>query len=125
MKNEELKILVVEPKKKPYEKRIPNTLEDLQQEVGGRIEPVYLPTDEDICILCNEESITLHLPPNRAIYDDNGSIATILFGPFIVVSATGETFSSLTDEQLKKYEEYFHSPELFLPVGSKIYVIRI
>ena len=37
-----MRILKVEPGKQAYEKEIDNTLESLQEEVGGLIQPIYM-----------------------------------------------------------------------------------
>ena len=47
-----MKVLVVEPHKKPYEKDVEHTLESLQGIVGGLIEPIYF---DDSAIIVNEE----------------------------------------------------------------------
>ena len=47
-----IRVLVVEPGEKPYEKEIRNTLEELQKWVDGYIEVVY-PFDDQVCIICN------------------------------------------------------------------------
>ena len=48
-----MKVLVIEPHKKPYEKDVDHTLESLQGIVGGLIEPIYL---DDAAIIVNEET---------------------------------------------------------------------
>lgn len=47
-------ILVVEPGKHPCEKEIPNTLEAMQEVVGGYIETVY--PFPDAVLVCDEEA---------------------------------------------------------------------
>ncbi len=46
-----MKILKVEPGKTPYEKEIEDTLENIQSEVGGCFEPVYL--GDGVILCCN------------------------------------------------------------------------
>jgi hypothetical protein len=48
-----MKVLVIEPHKKPYAKEVEHTLENLQRKVGGLIEPIYL--DGDCVMVCDEE----------------------------------------------------------------------
>ena len=50
-----MRVMVVEPEKKPYVKEIAGDLESLQKEVDGYIEAVY-PWDEPCAIVCDEES---------------------------------------------------------------------
>ena len=52
---EQMKILVVEPRKHPRVMEIPNTLGDKQAVVDGLIQPVEL--DDGAIIVCNEEGL--------------------------------------------------------------------
>ena len=80
-----IRVLVVEPKHKPYVAIIENTLEGLQEMVGGLIEEVGL--NETASIICNEEGKLLNFPANRRLGND------ILVGRFIVVGVDyGEQF---------------------------------
>jgi tRNA/tmRNA/rRNA uracil-C5-methylase (TrmA/RlmC/RlmD family) len=55
METEKMKLLVVEPLKKPYVKEIDSGLASLQHEVGGYIQAVY-PWAEMCAIVCDEEA---------------------------------------------------------------------
>ena len=50
-----MRILVVEPLKVPYEKKIRGDLKSMQAEVGGLIEAVYPFEDSELALLCNDE----------------------------------------------------------------------
>lgn len=98
-----LKCLYVKENSLPEEIMIPNTLSAKQEKIGGLIEYTYLPDDDEVVIICNEEGKINGMSPNR----DTGY--DIIFGPFLIV---GETFEdgedrSLSDEQIRKYKEYF------------------
>ena len=67
MDKDKLKILVVEPGKYPKTVTIDDTLEAMQQVVGGYIEE-YMPFEDEVAIICNEEGKLQGLPLNRAIY---------------------------------------------------------
>ena len=54
-----MKVLVIEPHKKPYTQEVEHTLENLQRIVGGLIEPIYL---DDVAIVVNEEGKINGLP---------------------------------------------------------------
>lgn len=95
-----MKILVVEPHKVPRVEEIPNTLEAMQEIVGGLIEPVYL-HDGDAVLVCNDEGKLIGLEGNRRV--DGQVIA----GTFFVCGDDGEDFCSLSDEQLEKYADRF------------------
>jgi len=102
-----MKILKVEPGKAPYEKEIDNTLENIQQEVGGGLfQPVYLGGRVILC--CNEEGKLNGMEPNRRVGDD------IICGPFFLVSEDSEgEFVSLSDKQMQLCKELFAEPEQF------------
>ena len=72
-----MKVLVIEPHKKPYEKDVDHTLESLQGIVGGLIEPIYL---DDAAIIVNEEGKINGLPFNRALRDESSAILDLMFG---------------------------------------------
>ena len=63
-KEPEITVLKVEPGKEPEEVTIPNTLEAMQEMVGGFIEIVYL---DDVCLVCNEEGKLMGLEGNRRV----------------------------------------------------------
>ena len=94
-----IRILVVEPDKEPYQKRIPHTLAEMQKIVGGLIEFVELEYNVDL--ICNEEGKIYNLPFNRAIPND------IIAGTFFIAGQyKGETIS-LSKKQIKKYKNLF------------------
>ena len=67
MNDSKIKVLLVEPEKYPKEIVIDDTLEAMQEVVGGDIEE-YMPFDDDVAIICNEEGKMRGLPLNRAVY---------------------------------------------------------
>ena len=56
-----------EPEKYPKVIEIDDSLESMQAVVGGSIEE-YMPFEDEIAIICNEEGKLIGLPLNRAIY---------------------------------------------------------
>ena len=98
-----LRCLYVKENSLPEEITIPNTLKAKQDKVEGLIEYTYLPDDDKVVIICNEEGKINGMGPNR----DTGY--DIVFGPFLIVGETSEDGEdrSLTDEQISKYKEYF------------------
>ena len=86
MSDNHLTILVVEPGKPPYPRQIPDTLQAMQEIVGGDIDATY-PYD----VVC---------------------------GTFFLAGLGGETFVSLTPEQLRKYESLY-SREMLFPLPKK------
>ena len=121
---EPITVLVVEPEKVPYVKEIYPGLKSLQNEVDGWIEAVY-PFEDPVAIICNEEGKMNGMPPNRALYDEDGQVYDIVAGQFLVVGLTEDNFGSLTDEQIKKFSDRFQSPEGFMRIGNQILVFPI
>ena len=104
--NKTLRILRVEPGKTPVEKEIGADLKNLQAEVEGMIECVYM--EDGAILVCNEEGKLNGMTLNRRLADD------IICGPFFVVGDDGEgNFTSLTDRQIADYMERFAQPEQF------------
>lgn len=98
-----IRVLVVEPRRVPYESEIKNTLEGQQRAVEGRIEYVY--NDDNTIIVVNEEMKINGSDGNRRIEGD------VLCGSFFIAGDDGENLCSLTEEQIKKYSEKFAEPE--------------
>lgn len=103
-----MRILIVEPFKRPYPADIEGSLESMQAVVGGLIEPIFI-FEEPVALVCNEEGKLMNLPFNRPIFDDKGRIADIIAGTFFLCYAPpdGDSFVSLTDEQIGYYTRFF------------------
>ena len=115
MRGKAMKILVVNPGEVPIIKEIDNTLDAMQEVVGGLIQALY-PFDEPVALICNEEAQLLNLPMCRCLHETGD----IIRGRFFVCGAPSESenFASLTDEHTQRYEKRFHFPELFFPLGG-------
>lgn len=103
-----IRVLIVEPEKLPYEKIIPNKLHDKQEIVGGNIEYARVDNDYNAVLICNEEGKLEGLPLNRYIGHD------IIAGTFIIVGDDPDIGEdrSLTDEQVKHYQERFNEESI-------------
>lgn len=64
---ENISVLLVEPNKYPKMIEIEDSLEAMQKIVGGDIEE-YMPFEDEVAIICNDESKMNGMPPNRAVY---------------------------------------------------------
>ena len=117
-----MRVLVVEPGRRPMVKEIETGLEPLQKAVGGLIEAVY-PFEEPVAIVCNEEGKLLELPLNRVLLDENGKVYDIIAGTFLVVGLTEDNFGSLDDALLEQFRTRFRQPETFVYVNGHIKVI--
>ena len=119
-----MRVVVVEPKKKPMVQDINAGLESMQKIVGGSIQAIY-PFDEPVALICNEEGKLLNLPLNRALRDEEGNVYDIISGTFFLCAAPPDSdrFAGLTDQQVKTYMERFAMPEMFLDVGGDLFVL--
>ncbi len=119
----QLDVLLVRPGEFPHKAQIGSELDDLQLAGGGYMQEVYL--GEDAGIICNEEGKLNGLPMNRALRDEDGQLYDIVAGDFLVVGLGEEDFTSLSPEQMEKYEKQFHSPEAFVKMGRGWVVLPI
>ena len=124
MKEQHIKALKVTPLERPEICYLENKLEALQEAVSigagyvGLIE--ILDLDERTCIVCNEEGKLINLMPNRTLGDD------IICGVFYVTGQNDEgDITSLTDEEIERYEKQFADIEYFMQGGDgKIIVLK-
>jgi len=80
-----MKVIIKSPSEKyGHEAEIPNTLEALQEAVGGYIETVTMP---DFVVICNEYGRILCLDQNCLI---NG---VVFVGPIVIAGVDGENFT--------------------------------
>lgn len=103
---EGMDVVYVTPNHSPLHIKIGNRLEDMQNAVGGLIEPVYN-YDQTITV-ANEESKIMQMPPNRTL--ENG---IVIHGPFFICGDDGENFTSLKEDEIDKYMGMFSQPEVF------------
>ena len=124
---EKLSVLLIQPGKAPRMVEIPDTLDAMQELVGGYIEE-YMPFDDEVAIIVNEEGKLNGLPPNRAIFAENSKqIADVLVGDFFIVKSPvdSDKYQSLTKDLAKKYAEKFKYPERFYRQNGEIKVHQI
>lgn len=112
-------VLLIRPNMYPQAVQIGCELEDLQKAVGGDIQAVY-PYEDPVALIMDEEAKLTGKDLNRALRDEDGDMYDIVAGDFLVVGLGEEDFCSLTPEQMKKYEEHFHQPEMFVRLGRSI-----
>jgi hypothetical protein len=62
-----ISVLLVEPNKYPKMIEIEDSLEAMQKIVSGDIEE-YMPFEDEVAIICNDESKMNGMLPNRAVY---------------------------------------------------------
>ena len=111
---------------------LPGAGGELLTEAGSRdiFEDVYDEMEADlvadeVAIILNESGKINGLPLNRAIYTEDGDMQDIYAGDFLVVGLTEDDFGSLTSEQMQKFEEQFHQPQMFVRMGRSIMAIPV
>ena len=117
-----MRILVVEPERRPVVREIDGSLKAMQKIVGGLIQPIPIIGEPDTVLICNDEGKLLNLPANRGLRDETGQIYDIVCGTFFICGAPADCdhFTSLTPEQIERYRERYHTPEIFLRVNGRI-----
>ena len=83
------------PGSKPEIIDIPNTLEALQEKVGGHIE--RLPISPDACLICNEGGLLLGLPYNGVF------LGRPIVGPVLVVGVRDEEFTDIPQDMRRLF----------------------
>lgn len=112
---EKIKVIVVEPMKEARVVEMENKYPAMREIVDGDIEQ-YMPFEDDVCIICNEEGKLLGLPLNRAVYDENGKVIEIMAGTFFIAYCPYlcENFESMPEKLQDKYLDKFREPEVFV-----------
>lgn len=120
--DELITVLVVEPMKPAYVKKISIDYRAMQKEVGGDIESLA-PFKDPVELVMNAEGKLCHLPLNREIYDDKGKLWDVIAGTFLVVGVTEYDFGSLTPDQVEKYMEKFRVPQIFAYLNGRMVAV--
>lgn len=122
---DKINVIYVEPGKVARTIEMKDDLSEMQNLVGGLIEE-YMPFEDDVAIICNEEGKMLGLPLNRGIYGDNGELVDVIAGPFFICHAPveSEKFLSLPKELEGKYKEIFKQPEQFFRTDEGIKAVK-
>ena len=113
-----MNVLVVEPGYLPYEKEIPYDSDirvshsAMQEIVGGNITEI-MPFDDNVALVCNDDSIESRMPFNRSVPGGYGGI----FGTFFLCGTEEDHYCSLSAEQTAKYKKVFEKSEILL--GAK------
>ena len=121
---ERMTVLVVEPLKEPYVKRIASGYKSMQAEVDGTFQAIY-PYDDPVALVCNDEGKLVGMDLNRGLRDDTGNLYDIVAGTFLVVGLGEEDFTSLPTELIQKYTEQFQTPDVFVPRNGKLVVLPV
>lgn len=118
---ETINVIYVEPGKEARTIEMKDELSEMQNLVGGLIEE-YMPFEDDVALICNEEGKMNGMPLNRAVYGEDGQIMDIIAGPFFIAYAPveSEKFLTLPEDLRKKYMNEFRNPEQFFMTAGGI-----
>ena len=116
-----MRVLVVEPERRPEVREIGDSLKAMQEIVGGYIQPIYS-FDDPVALVCNNEDQPMNLPANRGLRGKDGQLCDIVFGTFFLCGASADSdhFTSLTPEQIEQYQGRFYIPEMFWGMDGRI-----
>ena len=116
-----MRVILCKPGEKAETIEMEDSLKAMQEMVGGRIEE-YMPWEEEVAIICNEEGKMMGLPLNRGIKDEQGHLQDIIAGDFFICYAPieSEKFLSMPPELEEKYLKKFEMPEMFFRDGGNI-----
>lgn len=114
-----MKILIVEPGKRPSTADVPHTLSTLQEIVGGYIQAIY-PWDDPVAVVCDEEALLKESEFNRLIAPE-----VAIFGTFFVCGLGEEDFTDLPNEMIQKYSQLLHDPEILIRTAKGLMSVRV
>lgn len=121
MSQKMFKVVVVKVGEYAKITEIPSGLKSLQSVVGGSIELAHYFNDE-VSIVCNEESKINGMPYNRVVKSTTGIILDVIAGDFFIIGTpSGSTeFESLSDELAVKYRNMFLIPQNFASYNNSL-----
>lgn len=116
-----MKILIVEPRKRPREAEIDGSLEFMQKTVGGYLQAIY-PFEDEIALVCDDESKLKSDTEWNRMLPETGDI---IKGTFFIAGLGAEDFTDLSPELMEKYRQRFWNIELFIPKPNGLMPIII
>ena len=105
-----MRILVIEPKKRPYVKEIDGSNEALCKIIRGDLEiAVPFIDDDTVNLVCDEIGKIKRRPFNRVLKTETGEVNDVIAGTFCLFNTDkeGDKMVDLTDEQIQYYSEMF------------------
>ena len=108
-----MKILALEPHRKPQIVEIDGSLKSMQETVKGPIEAIY-PFDDPVALVCEEEA--LYHPEQKWNRPIKGY--GVIKGTFFLCGLGEDDFTDLPQELTEKYTEFFRQAYDFVLVGN-------
>ena len=120
-----MRVILCKPDERAVVIEMEDSLESMQNMVGGLIEE-YMPWEDEVAIICNEEGKMSGLPLNRGIEDEDGHLQDIITGDFFICYAPieSERFLSLPPDLEEKYLKKFELPEMFFRSEKGITAVK-
>ena len=123
-KDGKIKVLMVEPGKKAYEKEIGTSLEEMYAALDCECIQTFYPYDDLVVIVCDDEGKINGGRPNRAVYGEDGKMMDIICGKFFIADCSTSSFKSLPDDMMAKYKKQFLLPERFCRINGEIFAVK-
>ena len=121
---ETIKVLMVEPGKKAYEKEIGTSLEEMYAALNCQMIQTFYPFEDMVVIVCDDEGKINGSRPNRAVYGEDGKMMDIICGRFFICDCSTESFRSLPPDMMDKYKKMFYFPERFVRFNGEIAAVK-
>ena len=106
-----MRVLKVAPGRKPEIVELENDLEAIGKAVSEEASyigyPEFITVEYNVTFILNDEGKLIDLKPNRRFGDD------ILVGTFYIVGTQESELTSLSESNIKKYQEIFAEPDRF------------
>lgn len=90
---EEIRVIIKEPGEPARVETIPNTLEKLQELVGGYIQTI--PFDRESWLICDEEGKLKGYPANFPLWND------VIVGTAVIVGVDGEDLTDVPEKTIR------------------------
>ncbi len=123
-KDGKIKVLMVEPGKKAYEKEIGTSLEEMYAALDCECIQTFYPYEDLVVIVCDDEGKINGGRPNRAVYGEDGKMMDIICGKFFIADCSTSSFKSLPDDMMAKYKKQFLLPERFCRINGEIFAVK-
>ena len=122
---EKIRIIVCRVDERAEVIEIEDSLKAMQEVVGGLIQE-YMPFEDEVALIVNEEGKMTGLPLNRGIRNEKGRLQDIVAGDFFICYAPieSERFLSMPPDLEKKYLEMFDLPEMFMLGDGEIMAVK-
>lgn len=118
-----MRVLLVEPGRKPRAAEIGSSLEEMQEAVGGPTKEIR-PWHDNAILVCRQNRDDPDLPANRALINQIEEGAEAIKGTFFICALKANGLTSLNRIQLEKYYLMFREPELILETEHGMCVFR-